>query len=227
MLEDHLKQDTLPGHIPIFPLSGVLLLPGARLPLNIFEPRYLDMIRDAMAGNRVIGMVQPLPTKQEEQQPRIYNIGGAGRITGFQKTKDERFEIALTGLSRFAIIEELTVTTKYRQVVPDWEQYAADRWGEDEATGSDRTHLLKALRAYLELAHIQADWDSIANAETGQLITALSMNCPFEPAEKQALLEAHDSFARGQILTALIEMSLIHGASGVKEDWDDDSYKIH
>ena len=227
MTEDQSEQTTLPDHIPIFPLDGVVLLPGARLPLNIFEPRYLDMIRDAMSGNRVIGMVQPLPLNPDEQRTQVYNIGGAGRITTFEEMKDERFEITLTGLSRFAIIEELTVTTRYRQVAPDWDRYAPDRWSEDEATPIDRDRLLKALQTYLELAQIPADWDSIAKAETGPLITSLSMICPFESAEKQALLEANDLFERSQILTALIEMSLIHSANSGKENRDDSKRKIH
>jgi len=180
-----------------------------------------------MSGNRVIGMVQPLPLSPDRQPPEVYNVGGAGRITAFEETKDERFEITLTGLSRFAIIEELTVATRYRQVAPDWDRYATDRWGEDEAAGVDRDHLLEALRAYLELIQIPADWNSIAKTETGSLITALSMICPFEPAEKQALLEANDLFQRSQILTALIEMSLIHRANGGKENRDGDSRKIH
>ena len=227
MLEDQAEQDTLPSHIPIFPLAGVLLLPGARLPLNIFEPRYLDMIRDAMAGHQDIGMVQPLPTAPDKQLPEVYQIGGAGRITAFEETKDERFEITLTGLSRFAIIKELPVTTRYRQVAPDWDRYVADRWGDDPSTGIDRNRLFTALRAYLELAQIPADWDAIAKAETGPLIKSLVMICPFEPAEKQALLEAHDLFERSQILTTLVEMSLIHRTSGSTKHRDDDSSKIH
>ena len=141
MLEDQPEQDTLPDHIPIFPLGGVLLLPGSRLPLNIFEPRYLDMTRDAMSSSRVIGMVQPMPLNPEGPPTQLYNIGGAGRITAFEETHDGRFEITLTGLSRFAIIEELTVTTRYRQVTPDWDRYAADRMGDDKAAGIDRSRL--------------------------------------------------------------------------------------
>ena len=227
MLEDQSAEETLPARIPIFPLGGVLLLPNARLPLNIFEPRYLDMTRDAMAGDRVIGMVQPSPRDLSDERPAIYGIGGAGRITTFQETEENRLEITLTGLSRFTIVEELSVTTRYRQVIADWGRYAADRWGEDEIAGIDRNRLLTALRAYLELAEIPADWDSIVKAETGRLITSLAMICPFSPAEKQALLEAHDLFERSRIMTALVEMSLLHRAGGGRENQDNDSHKIH
>ena len=227
MLEEKSEQDTLPDHIPIFPLGGVLLLPGSKLPLNIFEPRYLDMIRDAMSSNRVIGMVQPMPLNPIGQPTQIYNIGGAGQITAFEETEDCRIEITLTGVSRFAIIEELAVTTRYRQVAPDWDRYAADRRDNAAATGIDRSRLLTALRAYLELAQIPADWGSISKAQTGPLISSLAMICPFEPAEKHALLEAHDLFERCRILTALLEMSLIHRTSGVKENSDNDSRKLH
>lgn len=232
-------EDALPARIPIFPLSGVLLLPNAKLPLNIFEPRYLDMVRDAMAGDRVIGMIQPRPKTSpglarspsllaEAEKPAVYGIGGAGRITAFEETKDNRFEITLTGLSRFAIIEELAVTTRYRQVMADWDRFTGDRWAEEEATGVDRSRLLTALRAYLELARIPAEWETIAKAETSSLITSLAMICPFGPSEKQALLEAHDLFERSRIMTALVEMSLLHRASGGGEDDDDDGdHRIH
>ncbi len=220
--------DVLPARIPIFPLSGVLLLPDAKLPLNIFEPRYLDMVRDAMAGDRIIGMIQPLKAGDGGGSPALYGIGGAGRITAFEETEDNRFQITLTGLSRFAVIEELPATTRYRQVVADWDRFAADRWAEDEAPGIDRNRLLTALRAYLELAKIPAEWEAIVGAETGPLITSLAMICPFGPSEKQALLEAHDLFERGRIMTALVEMSLLQRASGgSNQDDDDDDHRIH
>ncbi|NQV59382.1 MAG: LON peptidase substrate-binding domain-containing protein [Alphaproteobacteria bacterium] len=219
--------DTLPVRIPIFPLSGVLLLPDAKLPLNIFEPRYLDMVRDAMAGDRIIGMIQPVHRAEGNAPPALYDIGGAGRITSFEETPDNRFHITLTGLSRFSIIEELTATTRYRQVVADWDRFAADRWAEDEGPGVDRDRLLTALQAYLELAQIPVEWKTIANAETGPLITSLAMICPFSPAEKQALLEARDLFERSRIMTALVEMALLQQASGGGDDQDDDDHQIH
>jgi Lon protease-like protein len=219
-------EEPLPVRIPIFPLNGVLLLPDAKLPLNIFEPRYLDMIRDAMAGDRIIGMIQPLNKAEGRAIPPIYDIGGAGRITSFEETPDNRFHITLTGLSRFAVIEELAVTTRYRQAVADWDRFAADRWAEDEAPGVDRNRLLTALRAYLEMAQIPAEWESVARAEIGPLITSLAMICPFGPAEKQALLEAPDLFERSRIMTALVEMALLQRAGG-GEDQDDDDHQIH
>jgi len=221
-------EEPLPARIPIFPLNGVVLLPDAKLPLNIFEPRYLDMIRDAMAGDRIIGMIQPLHKAENSAIPLIYDIGGAGRITAFEETTDNRFLITLSGLSRFAVIEELSVTTGYRQVIADWDRFAADRWSEDKAPGVDRTRLLTALRAYLEMAQIPAEWESIAKAEIGPLITSLAMICPFGPAEKQALLEAPDLFERSRIMTALVEMALLQRAGGGgTEDLDDDDHNIH
>ncbi len=220
--------DVLPARIPIFPLSGVVLLPDAKLPLNVFEPRYLDMVRDAVAGDRIIGMIQPLKPGDDGGNPALYGIGGAGRITAFEETGDKRFQITLTGLSRFAVIEELRATTRYRQVVADWDRFAADRWAEDEAPGVDRNRLLTALRAYLELSNIPAEWEAIVGAETGPLITSLAVICPFGPSEKQALLEAHDLFERGRIMTALVEMSLLQRASGGGHDDDvDDDHRIH
>ena len=225
--QDEGTVDVLPARVPVFPLSGVVLLPDAKLPLNIFEPRYLDMVRDAMAGDRIIGMIQPLKPDDDGGNPTLYGIGGAGRITAFEETEDKRFQITLTGLSRFAVIEELRATTRYRQVVADWDRFAADRWAEDEAPGVDRNRLLTALRAYLEMAKIPAEWEAIVGAETGPLITSLAVICPFGPSEKQALLEAHDLFERGRIMTALVEMSLLQRASGGGHDDNDDNHRIH
>ncbi|MDA1098396.1 MAG: LON peptidase substrate-binding domain-containing protein [Proteobacteria bacterium] len=226
--DDGSVADALPVRIPIFPLSGVLLLPAAKLPLNIFEPRYLDMVRDVMAGDQIIGMVQPLHKTENSAHPAVYDIGGAGRITSFAEAPDNRFHITLTGLSRFAIIKELTVTTRYRQVVADWDRFAADRWAEDEGSGVDRDRLLTALRAYLALAQIPAEWGTIVKAEIGPLITSLAMICPFGPAEKQALLEARDLFERSRIMTALVEMALLQRTGGGgAEDENDDDHQIH
>jgi hypothetical protein len=216
----------LPALLPIFPLSGVLLLPDGKLPLNIFEPRYLDMVRDAMAGDRMIGMVQPVRADDSSAAPKVYQIGGAGRITTFKETDDDRLLITLTGVSRFAIAEELDTTTHYRQVVADWQPFDGDRQHQADAPGVDRARLLMALRAYLELEQIPAEWDAIAKAATGPLITSLAMICPFGASEKQALLEAPDLLERSRILTALVEMALLQRAGGGQGD-DDDDHQVH
>lgn len=211
----------LPAHIPIFPLSGVLLLPEGRLPLNIFEPRYLDMIADAMSGARIIGMVQPLSSEHLSHNPDVYPIGGAGRITDCQKTDDGRYLITLTGLSRFRIAQELSVTTKYRQVVADWDAFPEDRAGVGDDSGVDRPRLLLSLRAYLQVKDLKADWESIEQAPSGVLINYLSMLCPFEPSEKQALLQAPEIVERSRIFIALLEMAVLQTTGGLDPDDDE------
>jgi Lon protease-like protein len=196
----------LPAVLPIFPLTGVLLLPRGRLPLNIFEPRYLAMTRDAMEGDRLIGMVQPTAPPIREMNPAVYPTGCAGRITAFAETEDGRLLITLTGVSRFRIKEELPLLSGYRRVVPDWDDFAGDRdaLGDD---GFDRSRLTQGLRNFFTQRQVQADWEAIDQAPAEMLVTAISMQCPFAPNEKQALLEARDLGERAALLTALIEMA--------------------
>jgi Lon protease-like protein len=207
----------LPPTLPIFPLPGVLLLPGGRLPLNIFEPRYLAMTRDAMATHRMIGMVQPLNPDHKEWDPAVYQSGCAGRVTSFNEQQDGRYHIVLTGLSRFRIAQELTVTTLYRQVVADWQPYRVDMDG-DSVDAFNRGALLAELRAYLEIHGITAEWKTIEQAPTAALINSLSMICPFAPSEKQALLEARDTCERGNVMTALIKMAVLSRRTAGNDD---------
>lgn len=204
----HVPGHRLPDRLPVFPLAGVLLLPGGKLPLNIFEPRYLDMVSDAMSGDRMIGMVQPTDPAHDAPAPEIYPIGCAGRITVYEETDDGRYLITLTGLSRFDIREELSTTTRYRQVLADWSGYAGDLTPPD-AAGIDRSCLLPALRAYLSAADIPADWSAIEKASSVALVNYLSMICPFEPSEKQALLEAADVVERSKVMTSLMKMAVM------------------
>jgi uncharacterized protein len=198
---------TLPAILPIFPLTGVLLLPRGELPLNIFEPRYLAMTRDAMAGDRLIGMVQPLnPHQPLAGNPPVYPTGCAGVITEFAETQDGRFLITLTGLCRFRIGEELPLSSGYRRVVPDWTRFAADLAGEEDAE-FDRPRLLQCLRSYFGRHKISANWEALAAVRGERLIASIGMVCPFEPSEKQALLEAADLGARARLLTAIVEMA--------------------
>ena len=208
--------EQLPRTLPIFPLAGVLLLPGGKLPLNIFEPRYLAMTRDAMGGHRIIGMLQPLNPANRQAKPEIYQIGCAGRITSFKETDDGRFLINLTGLCRFNIVEELTVTTPYRQVLASYARYRSDLQ-ENDPEAVDRDRLLPALRAYLAQRQIPADWRAIEKAPNDALINSLAMICPFAASEKQALLEASDIGERARVMTALIEMALLQQAGGGAE----------
>ena len=202
----------LPAILPIFPLTGVLLLPRGRLPLNIFEPRYLAMTRDALAGERLIGMVQPSNPAGSGSNPPVYPTGCAGRITSFAETEDGRFLIILTGTSRFRIREELPLLEGYRRVVPEWREFARDLENEDEA-GFDRDRLLRGLRAYFRQHQISADWDAVTAVPGERLVTSIAMICPFEPSEKQALLEAPDLDERARLLTAIVEMAVLNRPS--------------
>ena len=204
---------TLPAILPIFPLTGVLLLPRGRLPLNIFEPRYLAMTRDALAGDRLIGMVQPSNPGASGDNPPVYPMGCAGRITSFAETEDERFLITLTGTCRFRIRDELPLLEGYRRVVPEWSEFARDLGSEDEPA-FDRERLMRGLKGYFQQHQISADWGAINSVPGERLVTSVAMVCPFEPSEKQALLEASDLNERARLLTAMVEMALMH-TSGV------------
>ena len=203
----------LPDILPIFPLSGVLLLPRGRLPLNIFEPRYLAMTRDALGGERLIGMIQPSEPQDDNRgggglNPPVYPIGCAGRITQFSETDDGRYLLTLTGMSRFRIREELPLISGYRRVIPDWRPFARDRERPGDP-GFDRERLIRGLKSYFAQRQIQADFEAIEKAPGEYLVTSLAMACPFAPNEKQALLEAADPDERAQLLTTLVEMAAI------------------
>ena len=199
---------TLSATLPIFPLCGVLLLPRGTLPLNIFEPRYINMVDDVLAADRVIGMVQPTETRSRAAAPAIYPIGCAGRISSFEETDDGRYLIALTGFSRFVINEELDHLHGYRRVRVDWSDYRSDLTAED--CGSfDRERLLTGLVDYFTKHSLSANWDAIRATPDERLINTLAMICPFEPSEKQALLEAKTLAARAELMITLIEMSVL------------------
>ena len=198
----------IPGTIPIFPLSGALLLPGGRMPLNIFEPRYLQMIDQAMAGSRLVGMIQPSldGALRSDDEPEICAVGCIGRITSLTETGDGRYLISLQGVCRFRVAEEISTKTPFSQC--RIASFVADL-DEDQAGGEvDRPALLKAFRSYLEANELEADWDSVSRAENAMLVNALSMMAPYGAAEKQALLEAPDLKTRAEMLIALTEMAL-------------------
>ena len=198
----------IPATIPIFPLSGALLLPGGRMPLNIFEPRYLQMIDQAMAGSRLVGMIQPSldGALRDDEEPEICAVGCIGRITSLTETGDGRYLISLQGVCRFRVAKEVAVKTPFRQCRIT--SFVADL-DEDQAGGEvDRPALLKAFRSYLEANELEADWESVSRAENAMLVNALSMMAPYGAAEKQALLEAPDLKTRAEMLIALTEMAL-------------------
>ena len=200
----------LPEVIPVFPLPGALLLPRGQMPLNIFEPRYLAMVDDAMRdGHRLIGMIQPDPTHPgSEQKPTLFKIGCVGRITQLAESGDGRYLIQLTGIARFRIKEELDVTTPYRQCRVSFVPFADDfsaRLGEDAV---DRKAVLAALSDFLKANDLKADWAGIESASNEALVNALAMMSPYDPAEKQAMLEAPDLKTRAEILVAVTEIAL-------------------
>jgi Lon protease-like protein len=222
---ERITRPALPEVLPIFPLVGVLLLPRARLPLNIFEPRYLAMTRDALGGERLIGMIQPRDPPGEHSiggmNPPVYPVGCAGRVTQFAETDDGRFLITLTGVSRFRIVEELPLLSGYRRVIPDWTPFAADREIPD-APQFDRARHVRGLQSIFGQRQLSADWSAIDTAPAEQLIASIAMACPFAPSEKQALLEAADLEQRATLLTGLVEMAAIQPVTG-----DDDTRTRH
>lgn len=202
----------LPEVIPVFPLPGALLLPRARLPLNIFEPRYLAMLDDALrSDHRLIGMVQPY--ENSGQPPRLHTIGCAGRVTSLSETEDGRYLIALTGISRFRIRAELDGFTPYRRVRAEWTDFAADLGRPQGDAGFDRAAFLDTLRRYFEASHLSSDWDAMRDAEPEMLINSLSMMCPFSVEERQALLEAPRLSDRCDTLIALMQFAIASGGS--------------
>jgi Lon protease-like protein len=201
--------EDLPEELPVFPLSGVLLLPRGRLPLNIFEPRYLAMTKDALAPPRLIGMIQPTDPAGErdaEATPELHRIGCAGRIIAFSETDDGRLLMTLTGVARFEIERELPLRSGYRRVKPKWDRFKGDL-AEDQGP-VDRKALFQSLKPYFDSRGLKADWDQVDKTGDERLVAMLSMICPFSPPEKQALLEAQDLSARAEILRGLLEMAL-------------------
>jgi len=204
----------LPHSMAVFPLTGALLVPGGRMPLNIFEPRYLAMTRHALAQpDRLIGMVQPKQRGIErkldpEVQPEIERVGCAGRIIAFEETDDGRYQITLSGLIRFKIREELPrAEGGFRLVVPDFTPFAADIT-ESDYTLSGRARFIGTLKGYFETRNASVDWKSIDAMADRQLVISLAMLCPFSPDEKQALLECRDLVELGEMLLALFELAV-------------------
>ncbi|WP_431281789.1 LON peptidase substrate-binding domain-containing protein [Humitalea sp. 24SJ18S-53] len=203
----------LPEEIPVFPLTGALLLPQGRLPLNIFEPRYLAMIEDSMGHGRVFGMIQPDASgARGTSGPALYRVGCLGRITSFSETEDGRFLVTLTGMLRFHVVEEIALRRGYRRVRADYGGFAGDL-ANGEAGPLDRAALVGALRPYFKAQHIDANWDAIDQTADATLVTTLCMVCPFDPREKQALLEAPTPGDRAGMLVALLQMEA-HGGAG-------------
>ncbi|HVW72442.1 MAG TPA: LON peptidase substrate-binding domain-containing protein [Rhizomicrobium sp.] len=195
----------LPHSLPLFPLTGAVLLPRGHLPLNVFEPRYLEMVDYALQGDRLIGMIQPVENEETTLRPRLSQVGCAGKIVAFQETTDNRYLITLQGICRFRLTGEMNSATAWRAGFCDFAAFAGDL-AENAGDELPRERLLSALKTYLTSRDMQADWNSVLTAPAEALVNALAMMCPFAPAEKQALLEAKSFVERASTLLALLEM---------------------
>ncbi len=204
------KPQDLPENIPIFPLNGAILLPRSTLPLNIFEPRYLNMVDDALAGKRLIGMIQPV---DHAHAPAVANVGGLGRITTFAETDDGRYLITLTGIARFRVVGELKADTPYRQVRADFTPFGHDLTAPGFEANIDRDRLRQALRRYVDMHGFETDWSAVDEAPPEALVHAVASLCPFDALAKQALLEADTLTERCSTLIALLEMSAEPGGA--------------
>ena len=206
----------LPASIPLFPLSGALLLPYSHRPLNVFEPRYIEMIDNALAGNRLIGLIQPEDTSEESPRGRapLLKIGTIGRLTHWEENGEGRYFIILEGLTRFEVVSELTVLTPFRQATIDATAFASDfnhDFGEDEV---DRDRFLKMMKDYAEFANFELNWDEIKKTGTADLVNFGCMVSPYGAREKQMMLEARSLRDRAETLIALAEFEMAKGGTG-------------
>lgn len=206
-----MRMTDLPDTIAVFPLPGALLLPRARLPLHIFEPRYLQMLDDALkTKHRLIGMIQPREVPGAAEK-RLHAIGCAGRLTGFSETEDGRYMVTLSGISRFRVLQEVQGFTPYRRCQVDWGPFARDLGGAESDASFKRAEFMAGLKRYFEAMELSTDWGSLKGADEELLINSLSMLCPFSPEDKQALLEAPSLTTRRETLVTLIEFALRGG----------------
>lgn len=210
--------DSLPAVIPLFPLQGALLLPRAELPLNIFEPRYLAMVQDAMNADQVIGIIQPRDTG-DQSRPGLYSVGCAGKIMAMVEADDGRRLITLRGLTRFAILDEMACTTAYRQARVTYDSFKGDLLTPARRAGIDRERFIDTFTRFLERQGLNAEWSAVDKAPDELLVNSLAMVCPFSPAEKQALLEADGLKERTATMIMLMEFVL---AEAIKDDEDED-----
>jgi Lon protease-like protein len=213
----HPELADLPEEIAVFPLPGALLLPRARLPLNIFEPRYLALVEDALANRRLFGMIQPQPGgPRGDTGPGLYQVGCLGRLSSFAETEDGRFLITLTGLVRFRVAAEIGMVKGYRRVRADYTPYRDDLDLAQPTPKVDRATLTEALKPFFRARGIEVNWESVERTSDEMLVLTLCMVCPFEVAEKQALLEAATAEDRAGMLIALLQMGA-HASPGGEE----------
>lgn len=194
--------EQLPEIIPIFPLAGAVVLPGGSLPLNIFEPRYLNMVQDAMRSNQIIGMIQP---KNNGSEPSLYKVGCAGRIRRYEEVNGGRLEIELTGLCRFSIKDELDGIRGYRIIKADWTPYENDFNKPDDDIGADQPALLRALKHYFKENRLDTDWELIEQVDQVELVNKLFGYLPLSCEDKQLLIEAKNTNQRVKSFIAMLD----------------------
>lgn len=216
MLKRPASAADLPSHLPVFPLAGALLLPFSHRPLNIFEPRYVEMVDQALAGNRLVGLIQPEDASEESPRGRapLQKIGTVGRLTHWEENGEGRYFIILEGLTRFELVSELTVMTPFRQAVIDASKFGLDferTYGED---GVDRERFLKMMKDYAEFANFELNWDEINKTGTADLVNFCCMVSPYGAREKQVLLEARSLEDRAETLIAMAEYEMAKGGTG-------------
>jgi uncharacterized protein len=207
------KFSDLPRELPIFPLPGAVVMPGVQLPLNIFEPRYLHMIGDALETHHLIGMLQPRPDNASDDAPEIHAVGCAGRITSYSETNDGRIVMILTGVCRFQVAEELEGRHGYRRVRPDWERFAIDFHSEEEGLVG-RDAFMTSLRSFCTLRGVEIPWDDVQKMADADLVNLLCTHLPLAPEDKQALIETVDLSGRGRLMEGLMDMASTAGGSG-------------
>ena len=200
------KFTDLPAELPIFPLTGAVVLPGVQLPLNIFEPRYLNMVNDAMAADHLIGMIQPVTEPPPKETPEIHRVGCAGRITSYSETNDGRIVMVLTGVCRFEVNNELPPRRGYRRVRPDWGRFAGD-YHEEESGLVDRDAFLISLRAYTTLRGVDVPWDDVKDMADADLVNLLCAHLPLDSDDKQALIGTLELRDRAELMRGLMDMS--------------------
>jgi Lon protease-like protein len=208
--------DELPKSVPVFPLSGALLLPFSHRPLNVFEPRYIEMVDDALAGDRLIGLIQPLDASEESPKGRapLQTVGCLGRLTHWEEHGEERYFIILEGLTRFDLVTELTVMTPYRQAIVDAQRFSSDFERAHGEEAVDRQRFLKMMRDYAEYAQFDLNWEEIDKTGTADLVNFCCMVSPYGAREKQVLLEAASIGDRAETLIALAEFEMAKGGTG-------------
>tara|TARA_E500000331_G_scaffold350209_1_gene394694 strand:+ start:699 stop:1376 length:678 start_codon:yes stop_codon:yes gene_type:complete len=203
--------EKLPSKIPVFPLNNALLLPKCRLPLNLFENRYLHMFDYAIKNHRIIGMVQPLSHKnelKEKEVPKVYSIGCAGLIVAFNQTNDNRYEIVLKGITRFTVLNEVKSQNGFRLFNVSWAEFHLDTKQNEQLPSEKRSLFEKKLKSYFQKIDINADWQAIEASNDEDLVNSISMGCPFSSLERQALLEAKNLDSRVDVLNSLLDMSI-------------------